>query len=221
MIKRIEILNYKGFEYVDISPDSYNVLIGPNASGKSSFIEILNLLKDIIIDDAVPAIERNCARFDELVHNYNLNKLQFEVALEFELPDDVNQEYQLARYEIALSQDEREGIIIKYENIFLKNKGKHLNNNTISNLQHEARIPDFIVNPFGKMENEYNIIGTNDLLKSKSIFVKSNKNHGVFYSSVSAINELHSRPSRPFRSSGLNYISETFCDPAIMLVKKF
>ena len=38
MIKRVEALYYKGFKYIDINLFEYNILVGPNASGKSSLL---------------------------------------------------------------------------------------------------------------------------------------------------------------------------------------
>ncbi len=35
MIKKIEVLFYKGFKYSQIDLQHYNILVGPNGSGKS------------------------------------------------------------------------------------------------------------------------------------------------------------------------------------------
>jgi len=45
-IKNIYFENFKCFEKVDIGLGKFNIIIGPNASGKSSFIQILKFLKD-------------------------------------------------------------------------------------------------------------------------------------------------------------------------------
>lgn len=37
MINKIKCHRYKGFRSVDIAVGNYNVLVGPNAGGKSSF----------------------------------------------------------------------------------------------------------------------------------------------------------------------------------------
>lgn len=39
--------NFKSFKYVDIELNNFNVLIGPNASGKSNFIQIFDLIRNI------------------------------------------------------------------------------------------------------------------------------------------------------------------------------
>ncbi len=45
-IKNIYFENFKCFEKVDVGLGKFNIIIGPNASGKSSFIQILKFLKD-------------------------------------------------------------------------------------------------------------------------------------------------------------------------------
>lgn len=46
-IKRIRATNFKSFDELDVDLARLNVLIGPNASGKSNFVEIFEFLRDI------------------------------------------------------------------------------------------------------------------------------------------------------------------------------
>jgi predicted ATPase len=46
-IKRIKAENFKSFEKLDLELKDFNVLVGANASGKSSFIHIIEFLRDI------------------------------------------------------------------------------------------------------------------------------------------------------------------------------
>jgi AAA15 family ATPase/GTPase len=50
MISKIKIKNFKSFEELSMDFNNFNVLIGACASGKSNFIEIFKLLKDISQD---------------------------------------------------------------------------------------------------------------------------------------------------------------------------
>ncbi len=43
----ISVSNFKSFDEIDIKLDKFNILIGPNASGKSNFINIFRFLRDI------------------------------------------------------------------------------------------------------------------------------------------------------------------------------
>lgn len=47
MIKEITINNYKSLRNVHFKPESLNVLVGPNASGKSNFVECLDFISKI------------------------------------------------------------------------------------------------------------------------------------------------------------------------------
>ncbi len=55
-IKKIRVENFKSFKKLEIELGKFNVLIGPNASGKSNFIQIFQFLKDIAnsgLDNAI------------------------------------------------------------------------------------------------------------------------------------------------------------------------
>ncbi len=47
-IKRIRIENFKSFEKLDVVLGEFNILVGPNASGKSNFIHIFEFLRDAV-----------------------------------------------------------------------------------------------------------------------------------------------------------------------------
>ena len=58
MIRRIEVLNYRCLRYVSQPLDHFHVLVGPNASGKSTFLDVLGLIRDLLtkgLDDALLA----------------------------------------------------------------------------------------------------------------------------------------------------------------------
>ena len=56
MIKTIEVFFYKGFKYNQIELQNYNILVGPNASGKSSFMDVLRFIRDILNDGPISAL---------------------------------------------------------------------------------------------------------------------------------------------------------------------
>ncbi len=56
MIKRLKVKNFKSFKEIDVNLGRFNVLIGPNASGKTNFTQIFNFIRDIInlgLEDAI------------------------------------------------------------------------------------------------------------------------------------------------------------------------
>jgi predicted ATPase len=47
LVKKIKVSNFKSFKVLELDFDDFNVIIGPNASGKSNFIQIFKFLRDI------------------------------------------------------------------------------------------------------------------------------------------------------------------------------
>ena len=132
MIRRIEALNYRCLHYVSQPLEHFHILVGPNASGKSTFLDILGLIRDLLtkgLDDAILAREDlvesvgRARRVDELIFNQIADR--FELAIELEIPDDfrnpkVDTYYQVARYEIAIGKSSENGeLIIVNENLWL------------------------------------------------------------------------------------------------------
>ena len=120
MIRRIEALNYRCLHYVSQPLGHFHVLVGPNASGKSTFLDVLGLVRDILtrgLEDAILAREDliesggRARRVDELIFNQIADR--FELAIEFEIPDELcakaHDRYQIARYEIAIGKDSEHG----------------------------------------------------------------------------------------------------------------
>jgi len=58
MIRRIQALNYRCLRYVDVSLDRFHVLIGPNASGKSTLFDAIAFLGDLVRDGLEKAVGR-------------------------------------------------------------------------------------------------------------------------------------------------------------------
>lgn len=55
-IKKIRVSNFKSFDDLEITLGDFNVLIGPNASGKSNFLSIFKFLRDISLYGLTDAI---------------------------------------------------------------------------------------------------------------------------------------------------------------------
>ncbi|MBI1923929.1 ATP-binding protein [Candidatus Poribacteria bacterium] len=121
MIRRIEALNYRCLRYVSQPLQPFHVLVGPNASGKSTFLDVVGLIRDFLtmgLDDAILAREDvferrgRASRVDELIFNQMADR--FELAIELEIPPDLDQSatngrYNVARYEVAFGKDPGNG----------------------------------------------------------------------------------------------------------------
>jgi predicted ATPase len=115
MIRRIQVLHYRGLKYIDVKLSNFQILIGPNASGKSTFLDVINLIRDILRYGLRFAIDFRSSSFNELIYNQQGNG--FEIALELEIPDYIklklkNKDYSFVRYEISLQLDDEKGTII-------------------------------------------------------------------------------------------------------------
>ena len=117
IINRIQVLNYGCLRYVDVPMDRFHVLIGPNASGKSTLMDAIKFVSDVVRDGVESAWMRRTSNFADLVWDRpeNPQEQRFEIALEFALPDEVCQllpadrAFTLFRYEIAVGIDPETG----------------------------------------------------------------------------------------------------------------
>ena len=57
MIRLIEALNYRCLRYIRQPLDSFNVLVGPNASGKTTFLDVVAFLGRMVSDGLEEAID--------------------------------------------------------------------------------------------------------------------------------------------------------------------
>ena len=110
IISRVQVLNYGCLRYVDVPMNRFHVLIGPNASGKSTLMDAIKFVSDVVRDGVDAACFKRTSNFQDLVWGRppNPEDQRFEIALEFALPDDIRQKmprehpYETFRYEIAV-----------------------------------------------------------------------------------------------------------------------
>ena len=120
MIRRIQALNYRCLRYVDVRLDRFHVLVGPNASGKSTLFDAVSFLGDLVSDGLDAAVEKRTRNFQDLVWGRPKTDLWFQLAVEFEIPEHVKErlpktsDFQVFRYELMIKEDEY-GIHIKSE----------------------------------------------------------------------------------------------------------
>lgn len=117
MIQRIEALNYRNLRYVSQRLRPFQVLVGPNASGKSTFLDVVALMGDYVqkgLDNALlfdfESNRGRARRLDELIFNQSADR--FELALELLIPESLHggrsnggdSQRDLARYEVAFGK---------------------------------------------------------------------------------------------------------------------
>ena len=132
MVRRIQALNYRCLRYVDVHLEgSFHILVGPNASGKSTLLDVIGFLGDLIAHGLDTAVERRTRNFQDLVWDRDRENPGFELAVEFEIPEALRlklteedrkyRNFRLFRYEVAIRSGE-DGLCIASEGGFLKSE---------------------------------------------------------------------------------------------------
>lgn len=109
MITLVEALNYRCLRYVRRPLKSFHVLVGPNASGKTTFMDVVGFLSDLLLYGLDGAISRQTSNPIELLFQHH--GTQFELAVEATIPDHLREltarpMLGTIRYEVAIGFDE-------------------------------------------------------------------------------------------------------------------
>ena len=109
MITLIEALNYRCLRYVSRPLGSFHVLIGPNASGKTTFLDVVSFLQDIVSEGLDEAISNRTDNPEDLL--FRRHGEAFELAIEARIPDHLRKltarpDLDTGRYEVAIGFDE-------------------------------------------------------------------------------------------------------------------
>lgn len=108
MIRRVQVLNYRALRYVDQFLAPFQILIGPNASGKSTFLDAIKLLAELVEKNSVYEVvqARSEAGLEDLTWMRQTD--WFEIALEADIPSHLHQKHPKLRYEVRLGVDQGE-----------------------------------------------------------------------------------------------------------------
>ncbi len=83
MITRIQVLNYRSLRYVDESLARFQVLVGANGSGKTTFLDTISFVGDILQKGVNEAVFTRARSFHDLVWNHEERPI--DIALEASL----------------------------------------------------------------------------------------------------------------------------------------
>jgi len=156
MISRIEALKYRCLRYVKQGLLPFHVLVGPNASGKSTFLDVLAFMSDLVFFGPSEAVSRRAPDLRDIVWMRRENR--FELALDVVLPkarlDRLrNGGYTGARYEISVGLNPRtEALGILAETFWLttEQEGPTRVSNQRTLFPEPLPAPDAIIHPPGK-----------------------------------------------------------------------
>lgn len=124
MITLIEALNYRCLRYISRPLDAFHVLVGPNASGKTTFLDVVGFLRDVASEGLDAALINRTNNPEDLLFRREGDML--ELAIEAGIPEELRKliakpELDMARYEIAIGfDDSRRAFEFKAEKLLLK-----------------------------------------------------------------------------------------------------
>ncbi len=125
MIARVEALSYRCLRYVHQRLGPLQVLIGPNASGKSAFLDVIAFLADLIREKegVVAAVAARAPDLRDLC--WMRRDEAFELAIESAIPDALrarkNGNYSQVRYEVRVGSHPETGeVSLLAETLWLK-----------------------------------------------------------------------------------------------------
>lgn len=119
MIHKIEVKGLRALRYVSVVLDPFLVMVGPNASGKSTLFDALLLVRDVLTSGLDAAVYGNTRMSiaprapDALDLTWMRQGGDIEIAITLKLPDAIvsklDDRYHFARYELALEAKDRLG----------------------------------------------------------------------------------------------------------------
>lgn len=137
MISLIEALNFRSLRYISQPLSNFHVLVGPNASGKTTFLDIVAFLGKFVTDGLDAAIGERTQNLQDLFWAREGDK--FELAIEATIPKEVlssfsNGSYDRIRYEVSIgfNSETKENTVFE-EKVILKNSAT-------SNLVNEGKM---------------------------------------------------------------------------------
>lgn len=137
MLKQLEAYNYRCLKKVQVPLKHFHVLIGRDASGKSTFLDVLGFLQDALlggldlaiystgvsVDWFVPRTQKD---FRDLLHKGQ--GTSFTLAIVAQLPEKAKSSFpqqtdDRCRYQVRVGYDEREVLTVLDERLWLIAKG--------------------------------------------------------------------------------------------------
>jgi predicted ATPase len=108
MITRIEARNYKCLRKVDVSLRPFEILVGPNGSGKTAFMDVIGFLRDYVSFTVQYAVKQRADNFQDLV--WGREETNFNLGVEAQIPQDriittETASYTRLRYDLSVRLD--------------------------------------------------------------------------------------------------------------------
>lgn len=107
MIRLVEALNFRCLQYTRQPLERFNVLVGPNASGKTTFLDVVGFLGQMVSEGLEVALDSRTRNFKDLVWLHEADS--FELAIEAAIPEaqskSLKDKLDSIRYEVRIGLD--------------------------------------------------------------------------------------------------------------------
>jgi predicted ATPase len=133
MFTRIQTRSFRCLKSVDQTLGRFCALVGPNASGKTTFLDVIALLGDLVKNrgDVLRSIQQRSSDFQKLL--WMGQGKSFQLAVEAEIPEtvrkamaDEKQQFTHVRYEVEIAMDDKRNEIgLNHETLWLKTVDKN------------------------------------------------------------------------------------------------
>lgn len=134
MFSRIETRHFRSLKAVNQPLDAIHALVGPNASGKSTFLDVIGLLSDLIRSrgDVHETVRMRSTTFEKLLWQGPDTPVAFQLAVEAPIPPSIREQlaedkrqFELVRYEIEIGLDRASNEVgLNHETLWLRTKSK-------------------------------------------------------------------------------------------------
>lgn len=130
LISQIEALNFRSLKYVRQPLKRFHVLVGPNATGKTTFLDILPFLSELVSEGPQAAVKSRSDNHVDLICERHGDG--FELAIEALLPDEIRRrlaepDHSTIRYEVKIGLvKETQQVGILGEKAVLKRSGDNV-----------------------------------------------------------------------------------------------
>jgi len=151
MIQLVEVLHYRCLRNLRRSLSPFQILVGPNASGKTTFLDTLRFLGDLVSEGLEHAILQRTENLQDLLWRREGDK--FELAIEMRIPEALraalqSPRYNTCRYEVRIGIDPRTSENhIQAERVLLTTVGEEERSVQATLFPNVASPPDTILTP--------------------------------------------------------------------------
>ena len=152
MIRLIEAKGYRCLRYVRTKINAFEILVGPNASSKSTFLDVIRFLGDVVSKDLDAAIRERSDNLADLFWKKEINC--FDLAIEMEIPKHLRSKikggFNICRYEssIGIDPESKENSIQAERVLFLSRSEESVTQKTL--FPSPPDVPDSILTPLRK-----------------------------------------------------------------------